>query len=41
MANLQKIAKRLGRDHDLAAALWTTEVYERGCWPAWSTTWIR
>jgi 3-methyladenine DNA glycosylase AlkD len=28
MANLQKIAKRLGRDHDLAAALWGTEVYE-------------
>jgi 3-methyladenine DNA glycosylase AlkD len=28
MANLQKIAKRLGRDHDLAAALWTTGVYE-------------
>lgn len=28
MANLQKIAKRLGRDHDLAAALWATGVYE-------------
>jgi 3-methyladenine DNA glycosylase AlkD len=28
MANLQKIAKRLGRDHDLAAALWGTGVYE-------------
>jgi 3-methyladenine DNA glycosylase AlkD len=28
MANLQKIAKRLGRDHDLAAALWATDVYE-------------
>jgi len=28
MANLQKIAKRLGRDHDLAAALWETGVYE-------------
>ncbi|WP_235523802.1 DNA alkylation repair protein [Caulobacter sp. Root487D2Y] len=28
MANLQKVAKRLGRDHDLAAALWATGVYE-------------
>jgi 3-methyladenine DNA glycosylase AlkD len=28
MANLQKIAKRLGRDHDLAAALWASGVYE-------------
>jgi 3-methyladenine DNA glycosylase AlkD len=28
MANLQKIAKHLGRDHDLAAALWSTGVYE-------------
>ena len=28
MANLQKIAGRLGRDHDLAAALWETGVYE-------------
>jgi len=28
MANLQKIAKRLGRDHDLAAALWATGIYE-------------
>jgi 3-methyladenine DNA glycosylase AlkD len=28
MANLQKIAKRLGRDHDLAAALWGTGRYE-------------
>lgn len=28
MANLQKIAKRLGRDHDLAAALWTTGQYD-------------
>ena len=28
MANLRKIAKRLGRDHDLAAALWETGVYE-------------
>ena len=28
MANLQKIAKRLGRDHDLAAALWETGQYE-------------
>jgi len=28
MANLQKIAKRLGRDHALAAALWATGVYE-------------
>ena len=28
MANLQKIARRLGRDHDLAAALWATGVYE-------------
>lgn len=28
MANLQKIAKRLGRDHDLAAALWETGAYE-------------
>ena len=28
MANLRKIAKRLGRDHELAAALWETGVYE-------------
>ena len=28
MAPLQKLAKRLGRDHDLAAALWATEWYE-------------
>jgi 3-methyladenine DNA glycosylase AlkD len=28
MANLQKIAKRLGRDHDLAAALWAAGIYE-------------
>ena len=28
MANLQKIAKPLGHDHDLAAALWATGVYE-------------
>ena len=28
MAAIQKIAKGLGRDHDLAAALWTTRVYE-------------
>jgi 3-methyladenine DNA glycosylase AlkD len=28
MANLQTIAKRLGRDHALAAALWTAGVYE-------------
>ena len=28
MANLQTIAKRLGRDHDLAAALWETGQYE-------------
>jgi 3-methyladenine DNA glycosylase AlkD len=28
MANLQKIAKRRGPDHDLAAALWATGVYE-------------
>ena len=28
MANLQTLAKRLGRDHDLAAALWATGVYE-------------
>jgi 3-methyladenine DNA glycosylase AlkD len=28
MANLQKIAKPLGRDHDLAAALWATGAYE-------------
>jgi 3-methyladenine DNA glycosylase AlkD len=28
MANMQKIAKRLGPDHDLAAALWETGVYE-------------
>lgn len=28
MANMQKIAKRLGHDHDLAAALWATGVYE-------------
>ena len=28
MANIQRLAKRLGRDHDLAAALWETEWYE-------------
>ena len=28
MANLQILAKRLGRDHDLAAALWKTGRYE-------------
>lgn len=28
MANLQKIAKPLGRDHDLAAGLWETGVHE-------------
>ena len=28
MANLKVLAKRIGRDHDLAAALWTTGWYE-------------
>ncbi|QOY91895.1 DNA alkylation repair protein [Paludibaculum fermentans] len=28
MANIQSIAKRLGRSHELAAALWATGVYE-------------
>jgi 3-methyladenine DNA glycosylase AlkD len=28
MANVQQLAKRLGRDHDLAAALWSTSWYE-------------
>ncbi len=28
MANIQKLAKRLGRSHDLAAALWDTGWYE-------------
>lgn len=28
VANIRKIAKELGRDHDLAAALWDTEWYE-------------
>ncbi len=28
MANMQVLAKRLGRDHELAAALWDTEWYE-------------
>ena len=28
MAKLRAYAKRLGRDHDLAAALWDTGVYE-------------
>jgi len=28
MANLQKLAKRLGRDHALAAGLWATGIYE-------------
>ncbi|MGZ8361590.1 MAG: DNA alkylation repair protein [Allosphingosinicella sp.] len=28
MANIQKVAKGIGRDHDLAAALWETRVYE-------------
>ncbi len=28
MANLKVLAKQLGKDHDLAAALWTTGVYD-------------
>ena len=28
VAAIQQVAKQLGRDHDLAAALWKTEVYE-------------
>jgi 3-methyladenine DNA glycosylase AlkD len=28
MANIQVLAKRLGRSHELAAALWTTDRYE-------------
>ena len=28
MANIQKVAKSLGRDHALAAALWETNIYE-------------
>lgn len=28
MANLRAYAKKIGRDHDLAAALWDTDVYE-------------
>jgi 3-methyladenine DNA glycosylase AlkD len=28
MANIQRLAKRLGRSHELAAALWDTECYE-------------
>jgi 3-methyladenine DNA glycosylase AlkD len=28
MANMQKLAKQLGTDHELAAALWETAVYE-------------
>lgn len=28
MANIQKLAKRLGRSHELAAELWATGVYE-------------
>ena len=28
MANIQKVAKQLGRDHRLAEALWVTRVYE-------------
>src|SRR5262245_37496234 len=28
IANIQRLAKRLGRDHDLAAALWDTGWYE-------------
>jgi 3-methyladenine DNA glycosylase AlkD len=28
MANVQKLARRLGRNHELAAALWDTGVYE-------------
>jgi 3-methyladenine DNA glycosylase AlkD len=28
IANIQKLAKRLGRSHELAAALWDTGVYE-------------
>ena len=28
MANIQKVAKKIGRDHALAAALWDTGVYE-------------
>ena len=28
MANIQKLAKQIGRNHELAAALWATGVYE-------------
>ncbi len=28
MANIQKVAKRLGKNHELAGALWSTGVYE-------------
>ena len=28
MASMKQLAKRLGRDHDLAGALWSTELYE-------------
>jgi hypothetical protein len=28
MANIQKVAKPLGRNHELAAALWETGWYE-------------
>ena len=28
MANIQRLAKKLGRDHELAEALWDTECYE-------------
>lgn len=31
MANIQRIAKGLGRDHALALALWKTGWYEAGC----------
>ena len=28
VASIQKVAKQMGRDHDLAAALWPTRIYE-------------
>ena len=37
MANLKILAKRLGRDHALAAALWDTGWYEARCWRRSST----
>ena len=35
---LRRVAKGLGRDHDLALALWATGATRRACWPRSSTS---